>query len=276
MNIAIIIPSRGTIYAKTVEEITRNLEAANASFSVIWSIGRPIPDCFEIPTLEALEGDYDYVLYIEDDMILPDGIVQEMLDAKKDIVICDYPMGASDSGVIFYDPDMKPFFGGCGLLLVKTSILRKMPLPIWRTDLRWKPHIENGMIHFFVSQDTSPVYGRQDANFGLRLYMNGYETHVIRTTAGQRRTIRKGTRETNDGADVILEKTTIYPRDTLKNIHDAGDFETIYIDGKYVSVRKDMVEKNTALQNKVQHTAGRARFSFPEQFRDWLLFPNRD
>lgn len=52
VKIAVILPSRGLVFSKTVDELLRELKPY--SYEIFWSHGRPIPDCFEIPTQEAL------------------------------------------------------------------------------------------------------------------------------------------------------------------------------------------------------------------------------
>lgn len=245
MKLAVVLPSRGLVYSQTVEELYRELESLGGSFRVFWSHGRPIPDCFNVPTEEALKGDYDYFLYVEEDMVLPEGILGRMLERVDHAIACDYPVGGSDGGTVMYDQEGRAFFTGCGLLLVRADLLRRMPKPIWRSDVRWKPWVEDGLIHFELSlKREGDVYGQQDVAFGLRLYANGLPIEVMPETIGQRELVKKGGRGSNDGFHVVRDRMKVVPRDELKHIPVRQNFQDIVIDGKRVKVP---VEKFAAL-----------------------------
>ena len=270
MKLAVVLPSRGMVYSKTVEELYRELESMEGSFRVFWSHGRPIPDCFNIPTEEALKGDYDYVLYVEEDMVLPEGILNRML-AKVDYALaCDYPVGGTDGGTVMYDPNMTPFFTGCGLLLVKTNLLRSMPKPIWRTDVRWVPRAEGGWIRFTLSVDDSKHYGQQDVAFGLRLYANGLPIEIMDETIGQRRMVKKGKQGVNNGQHTIVEKMNVNKRVDLTNIKHVDFKPEIIIDGRIVKVSEEQLKriKNPVFPDYIR--SGRAIFDIPEHLKEWM------
>lgn len=271
MKLAVVLPSRGLVYSKTVEELYRELESLDGSFHVYWSHSNPIPECFNIPTEEALKGDYDYVLFVEEDMVLPEGILNKMLKRVKHAIACDYPVGGTNGGTVMYDPNMVPFFTGCGLLLVKFDLLKAMPKPIWRTDVRWVPRVEGGWIHFRLSVDDSKNYGQQDVAFGLRLYANGLPIEVMDETIGQRRIVNKGKPGVNNGQHEIIEKMTVNKRTDLTNIKHVDFKPEIIVDGKVVKVSEEILKriKNPVFPDYIR--TGRAIFEAPEDIREWLI-----
>ena len=139
IRIAVILPSRGLVYSKTVEELYKALEGL--SFKLFWSHGRPIPDCFEIPTEEALnDPTFTHLLVIEEDMIIPKDGIKNMLKADIHAIAYDYPVTGAPGGTVLYDTEDTAYFTGCGILLVKMDIIRKMPI-----------------IRFFSTSDSCPV-----------------------------------------------------------------------------------------------------------------------
>jgi hypothetical protein len=91
MKVAIILPSRGLMFSRTAEEVLANHKSVPSR--LFFAHKRPIPDCFEIPTLEALaDEDITHLWYVEDDMALPPNILRTMLDANEMAVTADYPV----------------------------------------------------------------------------------------------------------------------------------------------------------------------------------------
>ena len=271
-NLAVVLPSRGVIYSETVEEMYRELNSLDIPYRVFFSHARPIPDCFEIPTLEALKTNCSHILYVEEDMVLPKGILKKMVKRVKHALACDYPVGGSDGGTVMYDPDGTAFFTGCGLLLVDASLLRKLPRPIWRDDVRWVPHVEDGYIYFDISTDDTEHYGQQDVAFGLRLYANGMPIEVMSETIGQRRVVERGEAGSNRGFHKIVEKMTTVRRDDLSKIKHIDSRPEIIIDGKRVKVDHQLYTKLKNPELPDYHKQGRAIFNMSDDIKDWILF----
>lgn len=271
MKLAVVFPSRGLAFSQTVEELYRELNSTGGDYTVFFSHGRPIPDCFEIPTQEALKGDFDAVLYAEDDMVFTEGILNKMIARDVPAVACDYPVGGGSGGTVMYDPDGKAFFTGCGLLLVKMELLRRMPAPIWRDDVRWKPYMDSGLVHFAVTTDDAEHYGQQDVAFGLRLYANGMPIEVMDETIGQREVVVMGKDGTNQGQHKVVDRMEVVPRTDLMNLKQRPMFEEIIIDGKRVKVKQSTLKKLGDVERPDDIRAGRAIFDVPRDLRQWLL-----
>lgn len=272
MKLSVVLPSRGLVYSQTIEELYRELNALGIAYQVHFSHARPIPDCFEIPTTEALAGDCTHVLYVEEDMVLPEGIVGRMAARVKHALACDYPVGGSDGGTVMYDPEGVAFFTGCGLLMVDADLLRSLPRPIWRTDVRWLPRTDDGYVYFDVSTDDSKHYGQQDVAFGLRLYANSMPIEVMDETIGQRRVVERGKPGVNEGAHQIIEKMEIVKRLDLTHIRHVDSRQEIIIDGKRVKVNPEHFAKLKNPQLPQYHKVGRGIFDIADSIKPWLLF----
>lgn len=204
-KIGVIYPSRGTTFSKTVEEMLAALEGYD--HQIFFSHGRPIPDCFEIPTREILAGNFTHMLTLEDDMIIPKNCITDMLATGKPAVAYDYPIAKKPSGTVIYDKNNEAFFTGCGILLVEIALLKRMKLPIWRSDISWGFTIKNEYVEFEAKESAKDVYGHQDISFGLRLYYNNVPIHVMEETVGQRKIAEYGKKNTNNGSHIIEEWT---------------------------------------------------------------------
>lgn len=276
MKLAVVLPSRGLIYSQTVEELYRELESIRTfrgdRYKVFFSHGRPIPECFNIPTEQALEDDFSHVLFVEEDMVLPRGILQELIDREAPAVACDYPVSGGSGGTVMYDQEGRALFTGCGLLLVEADLLRRLPKPIWRSDIEWKPVVDDGLIYFTVSyKGKRAVYGQQDVAFGLRLYANGMPIEVLGETIGQREMVRKGAKGSNDGYHVVEDRMEVAERRDLQNIPVRRQFKEIMIDGKRVKVKDDHLKKLSGVTYPDYIQSLSAIFDPEPGLRDWLL-----
>lgn len=219
-NIAVIFPSRGTTYSKTVEELLRELKPYK--HKIFFAHGLPLPECFNKPLTEALRASegYSHVWFVEDDMILPEGILSKLLADDKDAVSCDYPLVPHEpSGTILYSDKNTAFFTGTGCMLVKRHVFDKLPKPIFRSDIYWKFSVGVDGASFKaipVSSMDKVAYGLHDITFGLLMYTKGMPIHVNRTPCGQRKLVKRGKEHDNDGAHEIVELDNLLRHDASR------------------------------------------------------------
>lgn len=205
MKLAVILPSRGLVFSETMEELLDNLRGL--TYEIYWSHGRPIPDCFEVPTQRALQDpSFTHLLVVEEDMVIPKGAVRKMLDSLHPVVAYDYPVGGSGTGCALYTDHDKAAFTGVGLYLIEMDIVRRMVFPIWRSDIAWNMKYDNGKMVLKGYKRERGGYGQQDVALGLRLYSNGIQTHIIGITA-QRTVTKEGAPGSNTGFHEIIEET---------------------------------------------------------------------
>lgn len=207
MKLAVILPSRGLLFSESFEELLRELKPFD--HKIYFAHAKPIPDCFNIPLERALKGAYTHVLFAEDDMAIPKGILKKMIDGGWMACALDYPFKNDGEATILHDPAGFALYSGTGFLLVNRLLLDKMPKPIMRTDLAWDVRIEKGTLYMWP-RDVSKIktYGLHDINFGLTLWTNGYPIVPV-TTCGQRKLLALGQPNTNHGAHVIKTLTRV-------------------------------------------------------------------
>jgi hypothetical protein len=207
-KLAVILPSRGLMFSETFEELLRELEGFN--YEILFSHAKPLPQCFNDPTEQALEDpDVFAVLICEDDMIIPKGILRQMFSMNYPVVALDYPFQQQGDSTCLHDPMGNAFWTGTGFILISKSILKQMERPIWRTDTTFDPFIDKDTIHFWPRKLDKVFYGLHDLRLGLLLYSAGVPIKVMDRTAGQRKLVKLGEKGTNDGAHEINELTEV-------------------------------------------------------------------
>lgn len=207
-KLAVVLPSRGLMFSQTLEELLDELEGLD--YGIFWSHGNSLPRCFNEPTERALKDKSVYaVLFCEDDMIIPKGILRKMFAQQYPVVALDYPFQQNGDSTCLHDPEGMAFWTGTGFLLVAREILEQIPKPIWRTDRTFDPFIDKDTIHFWPRKLTKVFYGLHDLNFGMVLYSAGVPVMPMEETAGQRKLIKLGDVHSNNGAHEIQTITEV-------------------------------------------------------------------
>lgn len=207
-KLAVVLPSRGLMFSETLEELLGELEGFD--YQIFWAHGKSLPECFNEPTERALADHNVYaVLFCEDDMIIPKGILMQMFDQKYPVVALDYPFQQQGDSTCLHDPHGMAYWTGTGFMLVARQILEQLEKPIWRTDRTFDPFIDKDTIHFWPRQLTKIFYGLHDLNFGMVLYSAGVPIQPMERTAGQRKLVKLGEKHANKGAHEIMELTEV-------------------------------------------------------------------
>jgi len=207
-KIAVVLPSRGLLFSQSFEELLRELKPFD--YKIYFAHGKPIPDCFNIPLEKALaDPEVTHILFAEDDMMLPKGILKKMVALNVPATALDYPFKNDGEATILHAPDGSALYSGTGFLLVWREVFDKMPKPVFRTDLAWDVRIQNHTLYMWP-RDVSRIktYGLHDINFGLTLYTNGMPI-IPAAPAGQRKLLALGMANSNNGAHFIKELTKV-------------------------------------------------------------------
>lgn len=258
MRLAVILPSRGLLFSESFEELLRELKPFD--YKIFFAHAKPIPDCFNEPLEKALKDkSFTHVLFCEDDMILPKGVLKKMVKLDVPATALDYPFKNDGESTILHDPEGFALYSGTGFLLVWRVILDKMPKPIMRTDLAWDLRIQNHVLYMWP-RDVSKIktYGLHDINFGLTLWTNGLAI-VPAAPAGQRKLIALGRSGTNQGAHIIKKLT----KTGIDNITKTDDEEMKL---KWVAALSQVqhVEILDAIPNDIEIVDGQARLKSGE------------
>lgn len=216
VKIAVVLPSRGLLFSQSFEELLQELKLFD--YRIYFSHGRPIPDCFNNPLERALsDKQITHVLFCEDDMMLPKGVLKKMVELDVPATALDYPFKEDNEATILHDPDGFALYSGTGFLLVWREVLDKMPKPVFRTDLAWDTLVLKGCLYMWP-RDVSRIktYGLHDINFGLTLWTNGMPI-VPAAPAGQRKLLALGQPSSNNGTHIIKELTKVGIDNVTKN-----------------------------------------------------------
>lgn len=163
MSITTVIPTRGMVYAETLLSIQRNRLAPPIIVS-----GLPLPESHNECVRCALKDYVSYILFVEDDMVLPDGAIEEMVKVNAPIVALDYPMDNGYSTICRQDGRI--LWCGLGCTLINASVFRNIPEPWFETNYSYR--IEEP---FKLTRIENPnKYGGHDINFFIKARKWGY------------------------------------------------------------------------------------------------------
>lgn len=220
-KLAVVLPSRGLMFSRTFEELLRELK--DFHYEIFWSHGKSLPQCFNDPTEEALaDPDVFAVLYCEDDMILPKGILKKMFARNYPVVALDYPFKADGDATMLHDPAGNALYSGTGFILIAKGILEALPKPIFRTDTAWDTMIKGDTLLFWPRKLTKVAYGLHDVNLGIVLFANNIPIKPMEITAGQRKLVKLGEPNTNNGAHQIKDLAVVGRDLVIKTVEKAN------------------------------------------------------
>ncbi len=252
-TLAVIYPSRGLIFSQSFEELLGELKGFNHKF--FWSHGRSLPDCFNIPVEEALADPSIFaVLIAEDDLILPKGILKKMFQRNYPVVALDYPFKNDGDSTMLHDPAGNAIYSGTGFILIAKAILEALPKPIFRTDTAWDTMIKGDTLVFWPRKLTKVAYGLHDVNLGILLFANKIPIKPMHKTAGQRKLVKLGEPNTNNGAHEIRKINKVGRDLVIKTV----DAQNIY---KYREAlqRVQNVEIMDHIPEFIEYIDGQAR-----------------
>ena len=201
IKVAVILPSRGLMFSQTAEEILNNLKGV--PHKIFFSHRKPIPECFEWPTTNALaDRTITHLWFVEDDMILRPNTLQKLLEENANAVTADYPVTKDGKGSVFYDKGKNVVFCGTGCLLVKRSVFDNLKTPYFTNKVVWNI-LNYGESIKVVGNEGESGYGTHDVTFSIKLWNNGVKIKVVKQKLGQRKLIELGKAGSNNGAHNI-------------------------------------------------------------------------
>ena len=167
-----VMPTRGLIFSETLESLKLNgIELDN----LIIKSGLGIPDAQNWVAKEALKSYTSYVLFVEDDMVVPEGTLQKMIKMDKAIVAVNYPMENGCETVCRSKDEV--MWCGLGFTLVKRGVLQSFGDNPFTTSRSYR--IESTSPLQLVKQDNPCKYGGHDINFCMRARELGFEIAVL-------------------------------------------------------------------------------------------------
>lgn len=207
-KLAVVIASRGLMFSETLEELLGELK--DFDHKLFWSHGNSLPDCFNFPVEEALaDPEIFAVLIVEDDMIIPKGILKRMFERHYPVVAVDYPFKNDGDATMLHDPAGNAIYSGTGFMLLAKAVLAALPKPIFRTDTAWDTMIKGDTLVFWPRKLNKVAYGLHDVNLGIMLFANNIPIMPMFKTAGQRKLVKLGEKNSNNGAHEIKRLTKV-------------------------------------------------------------------
>ena len=203
--IGVVLPSRGLIFAEVIESLLDNLQGYD--FKIYQSIGLGIPKGHNLATERALADGCKFILFVEDDTVMPAGGLEKMLSADGDMAAIDY--GVAGWGCITrgkLDGEVK--WTGLGCTLVKSYVFDKLEKPYFRDDMHLaiNPGRSDFMTWVPAPKDT---YGGQDIWFGCKVREAGFKIVQVQGECKHLKLDSLGKPGTNNGAHTISEKPRI-------------------------------------------------------------------
>lgn len=164
-----VIPTRGLIYAQTIEGLKRN---GITDFIMVEGLG--IPDCHNEAVFRALKEYSGYILFVEEDMVMPDNALAKMKKMDSPIVAVEYPMDNGYTTVCKKGGEV--MWCGLGCTLIKRGVFTAMEAPWFRTDHSWRIVDDE----FNLEKIDNPnKYGGHDINFCMKARELGFKIEVV-------------------------------------------------------------------------------------------------
>ena len=195
MKINAVVPTRGLIFTEVVTSIG-DVE------QVIFSHDLTIPEAHNRLTKAALSDKPDYILFIEEDTVLPRGGLQLLLKENADIACIDYAVGGW--GCVTKNQWGDILWCGLGSTLIRREVFEALPYPWFRSDKQLR-------LNDYTWID-APVnsYGGQDIWFCLQARKAGFKIKQVEGVEARHLKLdRLGTAEINHGLHEISPKQPI-------------------------------------------------------------------
>ena len=199
--LAVLIPTRGLIFTKAVAALDREL--VRIPHVRYYTTDLPLPDCRNELVERALDSGvgFTHLLMVDDDVIVPEGGVQAMLDLYVDIALIDYPnhwtsAEGKNKGNVAYD-NWQPgdptegkeiLWAGLGCTLVKVGVFAKLKRPYFRKGGQMFDRLRNGkkVLYGIAGGD-----GGEDYEFYTDCREQGYTVNQVpNMTAGHAKVMR--------------------------------------------------------------------------------------
>ena len=153
MKLAVMIPTRGTIFTKAIRALLDCLKGFD--YALFTTTHLSTDKARNTMLCKALQGDYSHFFFTDDDVVLPKGIIAELV--KFSVACCDVPL-KEGGGSVRYNPDGSVAWAGTGCLMVAREVIEKLTEPYF-----WLESTEGG----------------EDINFCYKIIGAGYEIKVI-------------------------------------------------------------------------------------------------
>lgn len=131
MKIGICVPTRGLVFSQVIEGIEK--ERQNYETKLYISDHLPIPEGHNSLAIQALGDGCNYILFVEEDVVIPAGSLEKLLEVNADITCIDY--GVSGWSCITRNTRGDVLWCGLGCTLIKREVFEALEMPYFRADM---------------------------------------------------------------------------------------------------------------------------------------------
>lgn len=156
------IPTRGLVFSKTIDTVL-----ANKPDKLVFSHSKPVPEAYNHLVDLFLESRATHLWFIDDDMLLPKTILDDMLLLDTDVAMCDYPLETGNSAQ-YLDGEFS--YGGMGCVLVKRKV--------FESGIRFRTHIGYKLPNLTPIERDPDFHGGQDVDFFVQCRERGFNIKV--------------------------------------------------------------------------------------------------
>ncbi len=202
MKISVIQPTRGLVFSEAQSSLEQNL--AGYDYKIYRSFNLTIPDCQNVLVEEALKDNPDYLFFHEEDVVLPDGAIDDLVMAKSDIACIDY--GVNGYSCVSKDRNTDEILWcGLGATLVKTEVFSKLAKPYFKQD----GLLLNDWPKITWIDTGAQAYGGQDIWFCMHAREQGFKIAQVFGECRHLKLEELGRPEVNKGLHTIVDKPKI-------------------------------------------------------------------
>lgn len=208
MKVVVVLPTRGLVFTEVLEAIER--ERSWCDIAVLYSTDLPIPQGHNELTEKALKLEPDYIWYIEEDTVPPILALSALVGKDADVAFIDYAVNGWGCAAEFEDGEI--VWCGLGCTLVKASVLKDLPRPLFRTDKSLSLNEDT----YFKWLDLSNKYGGQDIWFFSQIRKAGFQLCRVDGECRHLKIEGLGTPGKNNGFHTLAVKSRIANKSVYK------------------------------------------------------------
>lgn len=210
--ISVILPTRGIVFTEVEQSIEDNLKEYN--HRVYRSFTLPIPESENYLVDKALEDHPTYLLFVEEDTVLPEHAFVNMVKANADIACIDYGVSGW-SCITRRKTTTEILWCGLGCTLVRREVFDKLDKPFFRTDLALRLNDWETNEKDWQEVPKEKQYGGQDIYFCCKAREKGFSIVQVDGECKHLKLKSIGQAGINSGLHVIEAKEKISKRTTL-------------------------------------------------------------
>lgn len=197
--VGLIWPSRGLMHSRNVEATLAMVDSYGASkVKIYFAHGLTLPECFNAPIQRALDEGVEYILIVEDDVLMPADALGKLVAAIDEgyaIAFYDYPM----SPTVPVTANIGGYLtSGTGCTMFSREVMEKIG-PFDTSTLRLK----SGEVvkHLTEEEQLNHVTGNHDIDFYIRAQQADYKVKEVGKAIHEQ---YRGKKRTNNSAYDII------------------------------------------------------------------------